>query len=133
MTLDRSYVEKMGYIRLDDLPAPDSLYGVSKLFAENLGRYYAWEFGIQFIMLRIGSTFPEDDPSIWRGTEHEDHFRAMFLSKRDCVAAFTRALKVDADYLLAYAISNNDRHVFDLTETREKLGFNPKDNAETYF
>jgi len=92
MTLDRSYVEKMGYIRLDDLPAPDSLYGVSKLFAENLGRYYTWEFGIQFIMLRIGSTFPEDDPSIWRGTDHEDHFRAMFLSKRDCVAAFTRAL-----------------------------------------
>jgi len=57
----------------------------------------------------------------------------MFLSKRDCVEAFTRALEVNTDYLLAYAISNNDRRVLDLTETRERLGFNPKDNAETYF
>ena len=133
MTLDRLYVEKMGHIRLDDPPAPDSLYGVSKLFAENLGRYYAWQFGIQFIALRIGTTFSEDDPSIWRGTDREDHVRALFLSKRDCVAAFTRALAVDTGYLLAYAVSNNDRCIFDLTETREKLGFNPRDNAETYF
>ena len=133
MTLDRRYVEKMGHIRLDDPAAPDSLYGVSKLFAENLGRYYAWQFGIRFIALRIGVTFPEDDPSIWRGTDREDHVRALFLSKRDCVAAFTRALEVDTGYLLAYAVSNNDRRIFDLTETIEKLGFNPRDNAETYF
>ena len=133
MTLDRFYVKTVGYIRLDDPPAPDSFYGVSKLFGENLGWYYSRKFGIQFIALRIGSTFPEDDPSIWRGTDREDHIRAMFLSKRDCVAAFTRALQVNTDYLLAYAIGNNDRRVFDLTETRERLGFNPKDNSETYF
>lgn len=133
MTLDRFYVKTKGYIRLDDPPAPDSFYGISKLFGENLGWYYSRRFGIQFISLRIGSTFPKDDPSIWRGTDREDHVRAMFLSKRDCVEAFTRALEVDTDYLLAYAISNNDRRVFDLTETRERLGFNPKDNAETYF
>ena len=133
MTLDRFYVRTMGYIKLDDPPAPDSLYGISKLFGENLGWHYSRKFGIQFISLRIGSTFPEDDPSIWRGTDREDHVRAIFLSKRDCVEAFARALEVNADYLLAYAISNNDRRYFDLTETREKLGFNPKDNAETYF
>ena len=46
---------------------------------------------------------------------------------------FTRALQVDTDYVVAYAISDNTRRVFDLTETRERLGFSPKDNAETYF
>ncbi len=133
LTLDRFYVRTMGHIRLDDPPAPDSYYGISKLFGENLGWYYARRYDIQFISLRIGSTFPKDDPSIWKGTEREDHVRAIFLSKRDCVEAFARALEVKADYLLAYAISNNDRRYFDLTETKERLGFYPKDNAEDYF
>lgn len=133
LTLDRFYARTMGFVRLDDPPAPDSYYGVSKLFGENLGWYYSRRHGIQFISLRIGSTFPEDDPSIWKGTEREDHARAMFLSQRDCVAAFTRALEVNTDFLLAYAISNNDRRCFDLTETRERLGFYPQDNSEDYF
>ena len=132
-TLDPSYVQRKGHISLNDTPAPDSLYGVSKLFGENIGWYYARMFGIQFVGLRIGWTFPEDEPSIKRGTASEDLVRAMFLSKRDCVQAFTRALQVDTDYLLAYAISDNDQRVFDLTETRERLGFRPKDNAQAYF
>ena len=57
----------------------------------------------------------------------------MFLSKRDCVEAFARAIEVDASYLLAYAISRNDRRVFDLEVTEKVLGFHPQDNAEFYF
>jgi nucleoside-diphosphate-sugar epimerase len=133
MTLDRFFVPTMGFVKLSDPPAPDSYYGISKLFGENMGWYYSRRYGIQFISLRIGSTFPQDDPSIWKGTDREGHARAIFLSKRDCVEAFARALDVNTDYLLAYAISNNDRRFFDLTETKEKLGFYPKDNAEDYF
>ncbi len=32
---------------------------------------------------------------------------------------------------MAYAIGDNKPAVFDLKETREKLGFNPKDNSQT--
>ena len=119
-------------MRLGDPPAPDSYYGVSKLFGENLGWYYWRIYGIQFVALRIGATSQQDDPSR-RGTDREDYLRAMFLSKRDCVEAFRRALQVDTDYLIAYAISDNDRRVFDMKETMEKLGYNPQDNAEDYF
>jgi nucleoside-diphosphate-sugar epimerase len=133
LTLDRFYVPTLGYIKLNDPPAPDSYYGISKLFGENMGWYYSRRYNIRFVSLRIGSTFPQDDPSIWKGTDREDHARAMFLSKRDCVQAFVRALEVNADFLLAYAISNNDRRIFDLTETKERLGFYPQDNAENYF
>ena len=133
MTIDRFFIPTVGGVKLSDPPAPDSYYGISKLFGENMGWYYSRRHGIQFISLRIGSTFPQDDPSIWKDTEREDHARAIFLSKRDCVEAFARALKVSTDFLLAYAISNNDRRWFDLTETKEKLGFYPKDNAEDYF
>ena len=133
MTIDRFYIPTMGCVKLSDSPAPDSYYGISKLFGENMGWYYSRRHGVQFISLRIGSTFPKDDPSIWKGTEREDHARAIFLSKRDCVEAFARALAVNTDFLLAYAISNNDHRWFDLTETKEKLGFYPQDNAEDYF
>jgi hypothetical protein len=50
---------------------------------------------------------------------------AMFISKRDMVQAMTLALEIDKDFLLAYAISNNDSRIFDLTETNEQLGFLP--------
>ena len=63
---------------------------------------------IQFVGLRIGWLLPEDDAIAKKGTISEDYLRAMFLSKRDCVEAFTRAIEVDASYLLAYAISRND-------------------------
>ena len=68
-----------------------------------------------------------------RGTPAEDYLRAMFLSHRDCVQAHRRALEVEADYLLAYVVSNNGRRVFDLEETGQSLGFAPQDDAETYF
>lgn len=134
-TEDMSYVEKNGLIKLSDPPAPDSLYGVSKLFGEDLGRYYARFFGIQFVSLRIGWAAPEIVPAraIGINKSRKDHFRVMFVSRRDLVEAFDRALQVDTDYLVAYAVSDNKLCVFDLTETREKLGFNPKDNSETYF
>ena len=68
-----------------------------------------------------------------RGKTNEAHGRAMFLSERDCVEAFTKALEVNVDYLVAYAISNNKERIFDLAETKKKLGFHPKDRAEAYF
>ncbi|MCX6353507.1 MAG: NAD(P)-dependent oxidoreductase [Candidatus Aureabacteria bacterium] len=136
-TLDADfYREGKPLLTLHTPPAPDSLYGVSKLFGEDLGRYYAHRFGLRFVALRIGWTIREDDPSIKRGTPAEDYMRAMFLSKRDCVTAFSRSLEVEmasGETVVAFAISNNSRRLFDLEETRKKLGFNPADNAEDYF
>ena len=133
MKLAPFFVRHKGYMRLSDPPAPDSYYAVSKLFGEDLGWYYSRVYNIQVIALRIGSTGENDDPSSVKGTMIEDYVRAMYLSKRDCVEAFKKALEVDADYLVAYAISDNDRRIFDMKESMEKLGTNPKDNSENYF
>ncbi len=131
--LDASYVKAHGLIRLGDPPAPDSLYGVSKLFGEDLGRYYARLFGIQFVALRLGWAAPDTYSPTRRDEANENHLRALFLSKRDSIQLVTRALEVDADYLVAYGISDNKDRFFDLSETTEKLGYHPEDGAESYF
>ena len=41
---------------------PDSLYGVSKVFGEALGRYYSERYGMRVICVRIGSVLQDDDP-----------------------------------------------------------------------
>ena len=126
-------MSKHTIMKLTDPPNPDSLYGVSKVFGELLGKYYSQQHGVSFVGLRIGWLISENDPSVYRGTEREDYMRAMWLSHRDCVEAHRCALEVNSDFLIAYAVSNNDRRVFDLDSTAEMLGFVPKDNAETYF
>jgi nucleoside-diphosphate-sugar epimerase len=112
LELDASYVESHGLIRFDDPPAPDSLYGVSKLFGEDLGRYYARLFGIQFVALRLGWAAPDTAPPMQRGKANENHLRALFLSKRDSIQLVMRALEVDVDYLAAYGISDNEGRFF---------------------
>lgn len=120
-------------MKLTDQPNPDSLYAVSKLTGEDFGKLYSDRYRLEFVALRIGWTIPEDDPTVKIGTSAEDYIRAMFLSQRDCVQAFRRALEVDTNFVIAYAISNNERRVFDLVETEKMLGFYPQDNAEDYF
>ncbi len=115
-------------IRLDMPPTPISLYAESKVFGENLGRHLAY-LGMQFVALRIGWTVPEDNPALYGNA----YMRAVFCSKRDLVEAFDKALEVNTDFMAAFAVSNNTKAVFDLSETRKKLGFIPQDNAEDYF
>ena len=127
------YEKHRGYIRIDDPPTPTSIYGVSKLFGEQVGWLYHKKHGIRFVGLRIGATGPTDNVARSKGTDRESYIRAMFLSRRDCVEVFRRAIEVDTDYLVAYAISDNDDRIFDMKESMEKLGFEPQDNSTDFF
>ncbi len=65
-----------------DLPRPDSLYGVTKVFGETLGRYYHDAHGLSVLCLRIGWVSP--DP-----TETDvELLRAMWLSEDDAERVF---------------------------------------------
>jgi len=131
---DLAYVKKHGLVKLNDPPAPDSLYGVSKLFGEDLGWYYSRFYGIKFVCLRIGTAFGVHCTELMMKGDKptQDHLKALYLSKRDLIDIFDRALQINTNYLVAYAVSDNEPAVFDLTETREKLGFDPKDNSHTF-
>jgi nucleoside-diphosphate-sugar epimerase len=129
-TLD---LKKNKILSLENNTNPDSLYAVSKLFGEDLGKYFSEQHKIKFIGLRIGWIVKGDDPTIMCGTPSEDYLRSMYLSHRDCIQAFERALESSRDFLIAYAISNNSTKVFDLKETSRTLNFYPEDDSENYF
>lgn len=115
-------------ITLDMPPTPLSLYGVSKVYGESVGRHLS-HLGTQFVALRIGWTVPDDNPANYGG----NYMRAVFCSKRDLVQAFTKAIEIDTSFLPAFAVSDNKYNVFDLAETKKILGFHPQDDAEKYF
>jgi NAD+ dependent glucose-6-phosphate dehydrogenase len=102
---------------------PDSLYGVSKAFGEILARHYYDQHGLSIICLRIGWAIerPRDEIGLY-----------MWLSHRDCAQLISRAIESPLGYGVFYAISANSRRHWDITETMEKLGYRPQDDAETF-
>jgi len=104
-------------------PRPDTLYGVSKVFGEALGRYYVDRYGFEVACLRIG-TF-EDRPTHPRSL-------ATWLSPDDCARLVDACLRVSQlTYAIVWGISNNTRRMWSLDEGRA-LGYQPQDDAETY-
>jgi NAD+ dependent glucose-6-phosphate dehydrogenase len=126
-------MSKRVMLRLGDYFNPSSIYGASKATGEIYGRLFARKHGVQFVAMRIGAIGNDDTPLRAVGTPGENYVRAMYLSRRDLITAFTKALEIDREFTVAYAVSNNGRRIFDLRETNEVLGFYPQDDAETFF
>ncbi|OSY88423.1 hypothetical protein WH52_06600 [Tenacibaculum holothuriorum] len=108
---------------------PKNLYGVSKCFGEALGAYYAFQENISVICLRIGAyEFPNDF------TEMNARDLSAFLHPDDCNQLLDKCIKTEnLKYEILNAISNNRYKRLDITETIEKVGYNPKANAFDLF
>jgi nucleoside-diphosphate-sugar epimerase len=121
------YYEKERVYTTPEMPVrPDSYYGVSKVFGEALGRYYADEHGMAVICLRIGSFQPKP-----RGERQ----LATWISHRDTAQLVWRSIEADPEkvpYLVCYGISGNTRAYWDLTNAKEQLGYAPEDDAEQH-
>jgi uronate dehydrogenase len=104
-------------------PRPDTLYGVTKVYGEALGRLYADKFGLEVICVRIGAF-----------TERPRHLRDLqiWLSPGDAVRLFAACLSApDVGFRIVYGASANARLLWDLTPARE-LGYEPQDDAERH-
>lgn len=120
----------VGYYRTDErvdehVPfRPDSMYAVTKCFAESMGRLYAEKAGLQVVCLRIGLFGP-------RPTE-ERHL-AVWISPADMARLVRAAVEAPGiGFEIVYGISHNRRRWWDLERARELLGYAPEDDAETY-
>jgi len=131
---------------------PDSYYGVSKAFGEDLGRYYIenHDYPKQFYSLRIcnvaGAT--HDHPyakveeavskgELERGSEEYmrrlNRHKAMWHSRRDLAHQVDCCLQDDSvEFDIFYGVSDNDRRWFDLEHARAVIGYNPRDNGEEW-
>lgn len=122
---------------------PDSLYGVSKVYGEALGRHYVDQHGLKVVCLRIGGARWPHDPThpdnLWadmndrspRTLAQRRRMRAVWLSERDCVHLIETALHTDTPWVLVYGISNNPRRFWDIEHARTVLGYEPRDAAPT--
>jgi uronate dehydrogenase len=114
--------EQSGTEQPADLPPrPDTLYGVSKVFGEALGRYYVERYGFQVACLRIGTFEPK--PSYSRSL-------STWLSPDDCARLVDACLRsAELTFAIVWGISNNTRRAWSLAEGRA-LGYEPQDDAE---
>jgi len=128
--------EQTPLVTTDAVLRPDSLYGVSKVFGEALGRYYHEHYGLRVVCLRLGSVLPEDDP--WRAAQRITpaapetafrRFRSTWLSHRDCAALVAAALQSEVGWAVVYGVSANRHRFWDLAPAERLLGFRPLDAA----
>jgi uronate dehydrogenase len=117
------YHDLESHIDADSPHRPDSLYGLSKCFVEDLGRLYWDKFGIESAHLRIFSSFPAptDRRMLW-----------SWMSFDDCVRLVVASLTAPTvGYTIAFGLSDNTLRPID-NRLASHLGFHPKDSSEAY-
>ncbi|WP_369217273.1 NAD-dependent epimerase/dehydratase family protein [Streptomyces flavofungini] len=110
-------------IPLDTPRRPDTFYGLSKSFGEDLAQLYWDKHGIETVSVRIGSCFPE--PTSVR-------MLSVWMSPGDGARLFHAALTAeDVGHTVVYGSSANTRLWWDLSSARA-LGYTPRDDSEQY-
>jgi NAD+ dependent glucose-6-phosphate dehydrogenase len=128
---------------------PDSYYGVSKSFGEDLGRYYVerHEYPRQFYSLRVGTVNgPEydhpygnaesgvDEGEYERGSDAYERavarLKCTWQSRRD-FAHQVECCLVDenVEHGVFYGVSDNQHRWFDLEHARSTIDYNPRDDG----
>jgi nucleoside-diphosphate-sugar epimerase len=110
------------------MPArPDGPYAVSKLFGESLGQYYAEAYGMEVVVVRLGTVGRDDRP----GTDARSF--VSWLSHRDLADLTLRALDAPGiRYEIVFGASDNTWKIYDTPRARTVLGTAPKDDAERF-
>lgn len=112
-----------GAVPIDTPRRPDTLYGLSKCFGEDLAQLY-WDLhGVETVSVRIGACYME--PSSVR-------MLSVWLSPGDGARLFHAALTAQSvGHTVVYGSSANTRLWWDLSTARA-IGFDPQDDSEQY-
>ncbi|MEW2526926.1 NAD(P)-dependent oxidoreductase [Streptomyces sp. NPDC047071] len=110
-------------IPVDAPRRPDTYYGLSKSFGEDLAQYYWDKHGVQTVSVRIGACFAE--PADVR-------MLSVWMSPEDGARLFHAALTApDVGHTVVYGSSANTRLWWDLEPARA-LGYEPRDDSERF-
>jgi uronate dehydrogenase len=119
----------VGFYRRDEkidhtvYPRPDSRYGLSKVFGEQVGSLYADRYGLEVFCMRIGNVNrrPVDKRRL-----------SIWISPRD----LAQLVRIGIDhpgirFEIVYGVSNNQRSWYD-NANAVRLGYRPQDESEAY-
>jgi len=107
----------------DCLLRPDSYYGLSKAYGENIAQFYFDRYGIETVSIRIGSSFPEPV---------DTRMLTTWLSFRDLSELVRCSLTApNVGHTIVYGASNNKDSWWDNSKAAH-LGFKPQDNTEPW-
>ncbi|MFE7135635.1 NAD-dependent epimerase/dehydratase family protein [Streptomyces sp. NPDC057638] len=110
-------------IRIDTPRRPDTYYGLSKCFGEDLAQLYWDQHGVETVSIRIGSCFME--PTTVR-------MLSVWMSPGDGARLFHAALTAEpVGHTVVYGSSANTRLWWDLEPARA-LGYEPQDDSEQF-
>jgi uronate dehydrogenase len=102
---------------------PDGYYGLSKAYGELMGRMYWYKHGVESVMVRIGSCFPE--PSNARAL-------STWLSYADLSALCVRATMAEKTGCAVIWGASANARTYWRHDARESLGWTPKDSADPF-
>jgi nucleoside-diphosphate-sugar epimerase len=111
----------------ESLPYPAGLYGVSKVWGEQLARHFADTTSMSLICLRYGVVNGADRPTEPR------HF-PIWCSQRDAAQMVERCIQAPAElkYDIFFVTSANQWGYRDLSHARDVVGYEPQDRAEEH-
>ncbi|MFC9127467.1 NAD-dependent epimerase/dehydratase family protein [Streptomyces sp. NPDC057099] len=110
-------------IPIDTPHRPDTFYGLSKSFGEDLAQFYWDKHGVETVSVRIGSCFAE--PTSVR-------MLSVWMSPADGARLLHASLTAESvGHTVVYGSSANTRLWWDLTTARA-LGYDPQDDSEPF-
>jgi uronate dehydrogenase len=119
----------MGFYRRDQkidhrtYPKPDSRYGLSKVFGEQLGSLYADKYGMEVFCIRIGNVNP---------APVDKRRLSLWISPRDLAQLVRIGVDhPDIRFEIVYGVSGNKRSWYD-NSNAERLGYKAQDDSEPY-
>lgn len=114
-------------IHPQDPVLPGDLYGVTKVFGEALCAYYSQREGLSCIAIRIGAF---GTPEAVRESSDSRHL-SLWVSQDDLSHLLDRCVDAPEDvrFLIVQGVSDNQFKRMDISNARQLLGYDPKDNA----
>ena len=102
---------------------PDSYYGLSKSYGEDMASFYFDRYGIETVSIRIGSSFPEPQ---------NRRMLSTWLSFGDLTQLLERALYTpNVGHTVVYGASDNKNVWWD-NRYATVLGYAPNDSSEVF-
>ncbi|MCH5652266.1 NAD-dependent epimerase/dehydratase family protein [Pseudomonas syringae] len=102
---------------------PDSYYGLSKSYGEDMASFYFDRYGIETVSIRIGSSFSEPQ---------NRRMMSTWLSFADLTQLIERSMYTpDVGHTVVYGVSDNKTVWWD-NRLASKLDYKPKDSSEVF-